>query len=48
MFYDELINACIKAISLFDEKIETPDSFIDRYLKKVNIYLIYIDLFIDN
>ena len=48
MFYDELINACIKAISLFDEKIETPDSFIDRYLKKVNIYLIYIGLFIDN
>ena len=48
MFYDELINACIKAISLFDEKIETPDSFIDRYLKKVNIYLIYVDLFIDN
>ena len=37
MFYDELIKVCIKAISSFDEKKETPDSFIDKYLNKVNI-----------
>ena len=42
MFYDELIKICIKALSSFDEKIETPDSFIDNYLKKVNTYFIYI------
>ena len=36
-FYDELIKVCIKAISSFDEKKETPDSFIDKYLNKVNI-----------
>jgi hypothetical protein len=37
MFYDELIKACINAITLYNEKIETPDSFIDKYLAKVNI-----------
>ena len=37
MFYDELIKACINAISLYNEKIETLDSFIDKYLTKVNI-----------
>ena len=37
MFFDELIETCIKAISLFNEKIETPDSFIEKYLSKVNI-----------
>ena len=37
MFYDDLINACIKAISLFNEKIETPGAFIDKFLLKVNI-----------
>ena len=36
MYYDELIKACIKAISLFNEKIETPDSFIEKYLTKVS------------
>ena len=35
--YDELIKSCIKALSLYNEKIETPDSFIDKYLTKVNI-----------
>ena len=37
MFYDELIQACINAIISYNEKIETPDSFIDKYLTKVNI-----------
>jgi hypothetical protein len=36
MFYDELIKACINAISLYNEKIETPDSFLDNFLLKVN------------
>ena len=37
MFYDELIQACINVITSYNEKIETPDSFIDKYLIKVNI-----------
>jgi len=37
MFYDELIQVCINAITSYNEKIETPDSFIDKYLTKVNI-----------
>ena len=35
MHYDELIRTCIKALSSYNEKIETPDSFIDNYLLKV-------------
>ena len=42
MFYDELIKVCIKAISSFNEKKETPDSFIEKFLNKVNIYNIYL------
>lgn len=41
MFFDELIKACINAISGYNQKIETPDSFIERFLKKViNIFFI--------
>lgn len=36
MFFDELIQACIDAITGYNPKIETPDSFLERYLKKVN------------
>lgn len=36
MFYDELIKACIDAINGYNPNIETPDSFIERFLKKVN------------
>ena len=39
MHYDELIRTCIKALSLYNEKIETPDSFIDNFLLKVKIYI---------
>ena len=35
MHYDELIRTCIKALSSYNEKIETPDSFIDNFLLKV-------------
>ena len=47
--YDELIKSCIKALSLYNEKIETPDSFLDNFLLKVNnnIYIIIIT-YIDN
>ena len=37
--YDELIKSCIKALSLYNEKIETPDSFIDNFLLKVKKYI---------
>ena len=36
MFYDELIRTCIKALISINEKIETPESFIDKFLQKVN------------
>ena len=36
MFYDELIKACIDAINGYNPDIETPDSFVERFLKKVN------------
>ena len=35
MHYDELIRKCIEALDLYNEKIETPDSFIEKYLLKV-------------
>ena len=35
MQYDELISACIEAIDNYDPKIETEDSFIEKFLKKV-------------
>lgn len=35
MRYDELIDACIKCIQNFNPKIEGPDSFADKFLKKV-------------
>ena len=37
MFYDELIKACIDAINGYNPNIETPDSFLERFLKKVSI-----------
>ena len=46
MQFDELIKACINAIQGYNPKIETPDSFIERYLKKVNI--LYIIVFFNN
>ena len=47
--YDELIKSCIKALSLYNEKMETSDSFLDNFLLKVNnnIYIIIIT-YIDN
>ena len=39
MFYDELIRTCIKALISFNEKIETPESFIDNFLLKVKKYI---------
>ena len=36
MFYDELIQAFIDAINGYTPNIETPDSFVERFLKKVN------------
>ena len=38
MRYDELIDACIKCIQNFNPKIEGPDSFADKYLKKVSSF----------
>ena len=35
MRYDELISTSIKAIKEFDPKIEGPNSFVERFLKKV-------------
>ena len=40
MHYDELIKACIKAISGYNPNIETPDSFVDKFLQNVK-YIIY-------
>ena len=39
MHYDELIRICIKALSSYNEKIETPDSFIDNFLLRVKKYI---------
>ena len=39
MHYDELIRICIKALSSYNEKIETPDLFIDNILLKVKKYI---------
>ena len=44
MFFDELIIACIKGISGYNTNIETPDSFIERFLKGV-IISIYFNIF---
>ena len=44
MFFDELILACIKGISGYNPNIETPDSFIERFLKGVIKY-IYFNIF---
>ena len=46
MFFDELIKACINAINGYNPKIETPDSFLERYLKKVNQILIILLFYI--
>ena len=43
MFFDELIKACIKGISGYNPNIETPDSFIERFLKGVIIISIYFN-----
>ena len=46
MQYDELITQCIKALKEFNPKIEGPNSFIDKFLKKVsynsNNFLIFV------
>jgi hypothetical protein len=39
MHYDELIRQCIESIKKYNPNIEGPDSFIDKYLKKVRIKL---------
>ena len=40
MLFNELIKACIKAISGFNPNIETPDSFVERFLKSVKIFIL--------
>ena len=42
MHYDELIKACIKAISGYNPNIETPDSFVDKFLQNVILLFIFI------
>ena len=42
MFFDELIQACINAILGYNPNIETPDSFVERFLKNVIIYILII------
>ena len=42
MQYDELIAACIKALKEFNPKIEGPNSFIERFLKSVNLFYFLI------
>ena len=37
MHYDELITLCIKAIKKYNPKLEGPNSFIERFIKPVNI-----------
>ena len=46
MQYDELITQCIKALKEFNPKIEGPNSFIDKFLKKVSYSSNYFLLFI--
>ena len=41
-YYDELIKACIKAISGYNPNIETPDSFVDKFLQNVILLFIFI------
>ena len=43
MFFDELIKACIDAILGYNPNIETPDSFVERFLKNVIIYFLIIN-----
>jgi hypothetical protein len=38
MQYDELIAQCIKALKEFNPKIEGPNSFIEKFVKKVKHY----------
>lgn len=40
MRYDELIDACIQCIQKYNPNIEGPDSFAEKFLKKV-LYLIF-------
>lgn len=35
MHFDELIQVCINALKEYDPRPEGPDSFIERYYKKV-------------
>jgi hypothetical protein len=37
MHNDDLIKACINAISGYNPNIETPDSFVEKFLKSVNL-----------
>jgi hypothetical protein len=46
MHFDELISCCIDAIKKYNPVIEGPDSFIEKYLKKVNKKI--INKFIEN
>ena len=47
MFYDELLQACIDAINGYNPNIETPDSFLERFLKKVNKIIFYIFIIVN-
>lgn len=37
MHYDELIKVCIDALKQYDPRPEGPDSFIEKFYKKVKI-----------
>lgn len=41
MQYDELIAQCIKALKEFNPKIEGPNSFIEKFVKKVKFSKYY-------
>lgn len=40
MRYDELIDACIQCIQNYNPNIEGPDSFAEKFLKKVLYHIL--------
>ena len=48
MQYDELIAQSIKALKEFNPKIEGPNSFIEKFVKKVSNYKFVLLIIIDN
>ena len=48
MQFDELIVQCIKALKEYNPKIEGPNSFIEKFVKKVSHYKIFLFIIIVN